>query len=51
MYGEHGDALEVAGLERGIIPACTGSTRSAVEDMGNVKDHPRMYGEHFEQRE
>ena len=30
----------------GIIPACAGSTPSAPEVVGGVRDHPRMCGEH-----
>ena len=31
---------------RGIIPACTGSTRPATPGAWTTRDHPRMYGEH-----
>ena len=33
-------------LERGIIPACAGSTRAPAMDDHRPKDHPRVRGEH-----
>ena len=35
---------------RGIIPACAGSTSSAVTRLSMVGDHPRMRGEHCASR-
>ena len=31
---------------KGIIPACAGSTRKDERSVSNVRDHPRMRGEH-----
>ena len=31
----------------GIIPACTGSTNCFSDTCNNIRDHPRMYGEHW----
>ena len=36
--------------ERGIIPACAGSTITRRSSMLTARDHPRMCGEHFEIR-
>ena len=36
----------VRGHDRGIIPACAGSTYTKDELNNNVRDHPRMCGEH-----
>mgnify|MGYP001780400324 CR=1 FL=1 len=33
--------------DAGIIPACTGSTSAARGSRAPLRDHPRMYGEHF----
>ena len=40
------DALEAAGLESGIIPACAGSTPEPSGLPWPTRDHPRMCGEH-----
>ena len=40
------DALEDAGLDRGIIPAYAGSTRRKPERRSRSRDHPRIRGEH-----
>ena len=35
-------------LNLGIIPACTGSTSASGESFTRLRDHPRMYGEHYD---
>ena len=35
-----------ASLAPGIIPVCTGSTRTPIGDQLGLGDHPRMHGEH-----
>ena len=40
------DALHMASLKGGIIPACAGSTDCADTKGARRKDHPRMRGEH-----
>ena len=39
-----------AGYTSGIIPACTGSTRSRCPSGSGSRDHPRMCGEHSMKR-
>ena len=46
MCGEHGEPLVQLVEERGIIPACAGSTLSCWQSMTIARDHPRMCGEH-----
>ena len=36
---------------RGIIPACAGNTRTIICFVLNTRDHPRMCGEHYGQRD
>ena len=36
----------VSGINRGIIPACAGSTRIRQRPLHTTRDHPRMCGEH-----
>ena len=45
VRGAHDVELAVVD-ERGIIPACTGSTSQCLRPFGRRWDHPRMYGEH-----
>ena len=40
------DCRDACEQRAGIIPACAGSTRLAVEDLAIGGDHPRMRGEH-----
>ena len=37
---------DLGGLYHGIIPACAGSTPATAPAACNLKDHPRMRGEH-----
>ena len=39
--------LRVDARDRGIIPACAGSTHHESDGADDERDHPRMCGEHF----
>ena len=47
----HARGAQVAGFhrhdERGIIPACAGSTTACTSGARTARDHPRMRGEHW----
>ena len=40
--------LRVDARDRGIIPACAGSTHHESDGADDERDHPRMCGEHFQ---
>ena len=47
MCGEHRQEVFQVGEERGIIPACAGSTTGGTTRDSARWDHPRMCGEHL----
>ena len=46
MRGEHLDVAQDACVVGGIIPACAGSTIHLPQTFNQIRDHPRMRGEH-----
>ena len=45
--GAHG-GVDLPSFTGGIIPACAGSTNMMLFPVANVRDHPRMRGEHYQ---
>ena len=45
VRGAHANGIQ-GNAERGIIPACAGSTLQFHADIFDIGDHPRMCGEH-----